>query len=664
MAITRLGSYGQLKGASYKLPCRLATTVTVNLSSPPSSVDGITTAIGDRILVWNQSSEVENGIYVAGVSTWSRAVDFSIDDDVINGIQVYINEGDTNSKKIFVLENTGVITLGITSLVFNPISGGSQSLVIQVTRLQSENLIDTNSLVPGAIYKIIDVHQDLYDDGTNSGTTIFLKALTNNKLSIEGSGLFYNPKYNQSVDEFGIWSNRSSWVATVTGGTFSTNEQVTANNGATGQLVGPIDSNIFISSGGTWSGAASISGDVSGATASVSSIVLKTYNIDDTAIWGGYTWVNLSGNVGTSISSLSLDGAWEKIVYNETDYNISLDIIHYDYENDTIVYREDIAANIVHTTKAFNDLNDEPIHLFQWGNNFKYGNDEGVGSNLVKTSICENVNFSGKYFTYNYFIDSYYTNNIANNGTYFTNNTFLGSSFNSNTIVNFSAIEYNTITDSNISNNSLSSGSFYINKIHDSTISNNIMVNSGFNRNNFVHKTTISYNRLYDAEINNNTLSCYSYFEGNFVHENSYFADNVLENGSHFIYNTLNSNSYFTNNFLYNSSFFNTNTLSVNSSFISNTLNNNSSFDGNTLSDDSSFINNMLNISSFNGNVIPVTFKLQYNTFEKSIIDVDVSAATIIYSEYPKTIYSRPDSTSKIRYYDNADALVIADITD
>lgn len=35
----------------------------------------------------------------------------------------------------------------------------------------------------------------LYDDGTNSGITIYLRAVTTNTLSESGHGEFYNPKY-------------------------------------------------------------------------------------------------------------------------------------------------------------------------------------------------------------------------------------------------------------------------------------------------------------------------------------------------------------------------------------------------------------------------------------------------------------------------------------
>jgi hypothetical protein len=51
-------------------------------------------------------------------------------------------------------------------------------------------LISSNGLEAGTLYKISGVHPTLYDDGTTSGTTIYLNALTTNKLSKEGHGEF------------------------------------------------------------------------------------------------------------------------------------------------------------------------------------------------------------------------------------------------------------------------------------------------------------------------------------------------------------------------------------------------------------------------------------------------------------------------------------------
>jgi|GEM_PF-6701871 len=86
------------------------------------------------------------------------------------------------------------------------LGGGS---AISVTKSELDNLINNNSLIPGAYYKISGVHPSLYDDGPLSGTTIFLQALTENTLFKEGHGLFYNPKYDQSIDGFNIWNSKA-----------------------------------------------------------------------------------------------------------------------------------------------------------------------------------------------------------------------------------------------------------------------------------------------------------------------------------------------------------------------------------------------------------------------------------------------------------------------
>lgn len=80
------------------------------------------------------------------------------------------------------------------------------------TKAEMDVLISTNGLIPGNIYRISGVHPTLYNDGTNSGTVIFLKALTTSELSKEGHGEFYNPKYNQSVSGLGVWSDKSTWI--------------------------------------------------------------------------------------------------------------------------------------------------------------------------------------------------------------------------------------------------------------------------------------------------------------------------------------------------------------------------------------------------------------------------------------------------------------------
>lgn len=66
-----------VEGLAWKDSCRVATQANINLSSPGSTVDGITMVSGDRVLVRAQSTASENGIYVWNGSAvaMSRSLD-------------------------------------------------------------------------------------------------------------------------------------------------------------------------------------------------------------------------------------------------------------------------------------------------------------------------------------------------------------------------------------------------------------------------------------------------------------------------------------------------------------------------------------------------------------------------------------------------------------
>ena len=115
--ITRLGTYSQIKGGSYKIPCVVATTVAITLSGT-QTIDGVAVVAGNRVLVKNQADATTNGIYVVSASTWARAVDMSLTDDLYTGVQILINSGSTYTNKIFVLTTANPITLGTTGLTF------------------------------------------------------------------------------------------------------------------------------------------------------------------------------------------------------------------------------------------------------------------------------------------------------------------------------------------------------------------------------------------------------------------------------------------------------------------------------------------------------------------------------------------------------------------
>ena len=115
------------QGLSAKDAVRVATTANGTLSSAfanGQTVDGIALATGDRILIKNQSTGSENGIYTVNASgAPTRAVDFDANAEVAKGAYVFVEEGTTNADAGFVLTTDGAITLGTTSLSFTQFSG-------------------------------------------------------------------------------------------------------------------------------------------------------------------------------------------------------------------------------------------------------------------------------------------------------------------------------------------------------------------------------------------------------------------------------------------------------------------------------------------------------------------------------------------------------------
>lgn len=83
-----------IEGMAWKDNCRLASTVNITVASPGSSFDGGTAVSGDRILLKNQTTQTENGIYIwnGAATPMTRAADCSTFDELESAV-VTIDEG-------------------------------------------------------------------------------------------------------------------------------------------------------------------------------------------------------------------------------------------------------------------------------------------------------------------------------------------------------------------------------------------------------------------------------------------------------------------------------------------------------------------------------------------------------------------------------------------
>lgn len=120
------------RGMSWKIAVRCATTANVTIATglnAGDTIDGVTLAAGDRVLVKDQSSGAQNGIYVAG-ATPARAYDMdqdgssSVPAEEAMGAVIYVIAGTANGGTMWRCTNTAAPTLGSTALVFALAGGG------------------------------------------------------------------------------------------------------------------------------------------------------------------------------------------------------------------------------------------------------------------------------------------------------------------------------------------------------------------------------------------------------------------------------------------------------------------------------------------------------------------------------------------------------------
>lgn len=110
------------QGLDVKESVRAATTANITLSGT-QTIDGVAAIAADRVLVKNQSTASENGIYAVAAGSWARSDDADTSAKVTAGLFTFVEEGTVNGNAGFVLTTDNPITLGTTGLTFAQFSG-------------------------------------------------------------------------------------------------------------------------------------------------------------------------------------------------------------------------------------------------------------------------------------------------------------------------------------------------------------------------------------------------------------------------------------------------------------------------------------------------------------------------------------------------------------
>ena len=118
-----------INGLDWKQSVRAATTSNITLSPSPASIDGITLAPDDRVLVKDQSTASANGIYYydSGTGDLVRSDD-AVDPALTSAAAVFVEGGVTNGDCAFVLVTQDPITVGTTALSWVKFAGVGSSI--------------------------------------------------------------------------------------------------------------------------------------------------------------------------------------------------------------------------------------------------------------------------------------------------------------------------------------------------------------------------------------------------------------------------------------------------------------------------------------------------------------------------------------------------------
>lgn len=108
-------------------------TLTNSGTQAALTLDGVPAVAGDRVLVKNQGTALQNGIYTvtdigSGSTNWvlTRATDFDEDAEVTGGAFTFVEAGNTQADNGYVMTANGIIDVGTDAITFVQFSGAGQ----------------------------------------------------------------------------------------------------------------------------------------------------------------------------------------------------------------------------------------------------------------------------------------------------------------------------------------------------------------------------------------------------------------------------------------------------------------------------------------------------------------------------------------------------------
>ena len=344
-------------GLSWKQAVRASSTANIATLSGLLTVDTVTLAAGERVLVKNQSTASQNGIYVVSASAWSRASDADTWDEYLGAV-VFVESGGQAGSAWYSSAQPGG-TLGVTAINWSNFSvaavytaGTGLSLNANEFSISNTGVSATNYGSASQVGTFTVNAQGQLTAASNTAIAIAANQVTSGTFSVAQGGTgaaTFTAGYLKANGTTAFSTVSSIPNTDVTGlGTMSTQN---ANAVAiTGGTISGLSSPLGVASGGT--GAATLTGYVKGAgtTAFTASSTIPNTDISGlgTMSTQNANAVAITGGTETAVSHTG-DTIADYINFTSvTAPAYTQGRVWYDSTFKTLAYYNDVSTNAVH----------------------------------------------------------------------------------------------------------------------------------------------------------------------------------------------------------------------------------------------------------------------------------------------------------------------------
>jgi hypothetical protein len=187
-----------VQGLHVHASVKAATTANITLATAVENgdvLDGVTLATGDRILVKNQTTTSQNGIYIVAVTgSPTRATDFDTAVEVDSGDFVFVDQGTTQSNTGWVQINTPA-TIGTDAIEFVQFSGAGTYLAGSALTLTG----NTFSIADGAITSAKIADGAIVDADVNASAAIAQSKISGLTTDLAAKAPLASPTFTGTV---------------------------------------------------------------------------------------------------------------------------------------------------------------------------------------------------------------------------------------------------------------------------------------------------------------------------------------------------------------------------------------------------------------------------------------------------------------------------------